>query len=189
MSQMQARCLMCSANSRTEPRHFHFFILICSEQGAGQEPTKGWHPNHPNFTPFIHFSKQRSHVLLATGHMALFLINILPSTGSMILSFLPITPHAQPFPSGVMGLGSQQALSCGHSHPCQNYFFSTWSWFSTVAELALFVSSLSWKFCQTSLWLVNSAFPVPTINGTSFFQTLLTFPWVWDGWRVSSPKL
>lgn len=57
----------------------------------------------------LHFSKQRSHVLLATGHMALFLINILPSTGSMILSLLPITPHAQPFPSGVMGLGASES--------------------------------------------------------------------------------
>lgn len=118
MSQMQAHCLMCSDSLCTEPRHFHFFIRICSEHGAGQEPTKGWHPNHPNFTPSIHFSKQRNHVLLATSHTALFLINILPSTGSMILPLLlPITPHAQPFPSGVMGLGSQWALSCGDSHP------------------------------------------------------------------------
>lgn len=50
-------------------------------------------------------------------------------------------------------------------------FYPFGSGFSTVAELALLVSSLS-EFCPVSLWPVN--FFTSTISGTSFFLSFVS---------------
>lgn len=62
------------------------------------------------------------------------------------------------------------------SLPLPELPFPSWGWFSTVAELALLIFSLSCQFCQISWWPTDSAFFVPSISGILLFPRFSNLP-------------
>lgn len=92
----------------------------------------------------------------------------------------------------LMILSHSLLLSCGSwvmvSLPPPELPFPSWGWFSTVAELAVLIFSLSCPFCQIFWWPTDSAFSVSTISGTLFFPCFSNIPLDLISWSLSSPK-
>lgn len=107
----------------------------------------------------------------------------------MILSLLIlISLHAQCTSSFWLSgfLGSVVCGSVVRDPPVRNTFYPPGTDFTTIAELVLLISYLSWESCQMSLWTINSAF----ISSTSFFPRYINFlPQLWGHWSTSNPNL
>lgn len=137
-----------------------------------------------------HFSKQRHQYSLAKSYLVLLLTVFYLWLVTRFFGFPCQLVLCSVFLFSVLGfLGSMAGNWCLQYSPAWTAFYPVGVDFSTLAELTWLFSSLSWDFCQVSLWPVHSALSVPAIRSTSFFPSFANRPQAWDHRSLSSPRL